>query len=417
MSIAEQDTALRAAARPWQMPSQETRVTGETLFEHAAEVWLTGRLAGARENRRLARYVRANTEKAYGRQIRSLRLFFDGMRLADIRLDHIRRYQVARIAGDAPFIRKVRPHEDPRSSPVKPAQVNQEIGMLIRLLRWARIWNEDTADLYQPLLEEDSEMPRALTPEEQMRWIETANSHPRWKLIYCYSVLAFDTCMSTNELRSLRLGDINLRSRIVTIPPEGAKVRPRQRDIEIAGSEAFWALEQLVQRARELGSSEHFHYLFPFRDHRFKWYPEKPAAMQFLKRLWEEVREASGLGWFRPYDTRHTAITRMAEGGASLSVIMKRAGHITPRMTDHYTHLSQARQTQAVRTAQQLMRAEPMRGRASWQESAGADLLAHPLVQAEIERQVALALRESGAVVSSLPPAVPHGRVIMFPTQ
>jgi len=68
-----------------------------------------------------------------------------------------------------------------------------------------------------------------------------------------------------------------------------------------------------------------------------------------LKKPWEEVREASKLTWFRQYDCRHTAITRLAEGGTPLATIMKRAGHISPKMTDHYTHISDQSQIQSVR--------------------------------------------------------------------
>jgi hypothetical protein len=63
-----------------------------------------------------------------------------------------------------------------------------------------------------------------------------------------------------------------------------------------------------------------------------------------LKRKWEEVRLASNLKWFRLYDTRHTGITRLAEQGIPIQVIMSRAGHISPRMSQHYTHVSEAAQ-------------------------------------------------------------------------
>lgn len=411
--------AVSSSQKPWQMSLPTVEITSETKFERAVEIWLGARLSGSRENRRLARFVRKNTENAYIRQTKFLLLFFEGMRLGDIRLDHIKRYQVGRLAGEAPFMVYKKP-QDAKSrvvdgvemppkgktgAPVKPAQVNQEISMLIRILRWARLWSEENSELCQPLLEEESDAPRALTPEEQERWLATAESHPRWYLVHWYSLLTFDTCMSTNELRSIRLVDIDLRSRVITIPPEGAKTRARIRTIPIATSEAFWALEQLVLRARELGSNERFHYLFPFRDHRFNWHPDRPAAVQFLKRPWEEVRAASGLEWFRPYDTRHTAITRLAEAGTPLAIIMRRAGHISPRMTAHYTHISDQRQIQAVQSAQRLSGVRPAQHR-PWvpNRDAGADLLMLPAVQEEIRRQVALiAANMPAASPSALP--------------
>jgi integrase len=355
VSIPQQGSSTLTALKPWQVRTQELDITAGMSFEQAAEIWMQTRILDAREGRRLARYVRENTEKAYRRQIKSLRLFFEGMRLLDIRLDHIRRYQIARVNGDAPFIRRRRPHEEPGPCRAKPAQVNTELNALIRILKRARLWTVETEELYEPLLEEESETPRALTPQEQNRWLAAAQSHQRWQIVYWYSLLAFATCMSTNELRALRLGDISMQSRTLVVPWEGSKNRHRHRTIPIGTPEAWWALERLTDRAHRLASCDPHHYLFPFRDHRFVWHPDKPAAGQFLKRPWEEVRDASGLTWFRPYDTRHTAITRLAEAGTPLAVIMSMAGHISPKMTAHYTHISQQLQLQAVQRAQRLL--------------------------------------------------------------
>jgi hypothetical protein len=74
-----------------------------------------------------------------------------------------------------------------------------------------------------------------------------------------------------------------------------------------------------------------------------------------LKKLWQEVREATGLLQFRPYDTRHTAITRYAESGTPVAVIMALAGHISPRMNQHYTHISEQKKVDAMREAQILL--------------------------------------------------------------
>ena len=52
------------------------------------------------------------------------------------------------------------------------------------------------------------------------------------------------------------------------------------------------------------------------------------------------VRDAAGLTWFNLNGWRHTAITRMAEAGIPIATIMARAGHCSPKMTAHYTHIS-----------------------------------------------------------------------------
>jgi integrase len=110
-----------------------------------------------------------------------------------------------------------------------------------------------------------SSMSRALTPEEQRRWLDAARSSPRWDVVYWYSLLAFDTCMSTNEIRALRLGDVNLQQRVLTVPVEGSKNFHRHRSIPIVSDGALWAVDSLLRRARELGAREPQHYLFPFK--------------------------------------------------------------------------------------------------------------------------------------------------------
>jgi hypothetical protein len=75
-----------------------------------------------------------------------------------------------------------------------------------------------------------------------------------------------------------------------------------------------------------------------------------------LKKLWQEVRIASGLKWFRLYDTRHTAITRLAEEGSSITTIMKMAGHVSVAMSEHYTHISERDKDYAMEQVQARVR-------------------------------------------------------------
>jgi len=231
---------------------------------------------------------------------------------------------------------------------------------------------------YRPLREEISEIPRALTPGEQEKWLQTAARHPRWQLVYWYSLLAFDTCMGTNEIRTLQLRHVNLNGRTVTVSREGAKNKHRHRTIEIVDDRVLFALENLMRRAAELGATEPHHYLFPFKHHGSKTaFPGRPMTESGLKKPWQEVREASCLKSFRMYDTRHTAITRLAEAGVSLQLIMKRAGHISPQMTDHYTHLSAGFEIAEMKRARNIY-TEQLRHGASRGHAYGGSLMQQP---------------------------------------
>jgi integrase len=334
----------------------ESRITADTPFSEAANYWL-GSLSGTEDiGLGTLRRVRKNTETGYRQNIDTLKLFFGDLHLGDIRLDHISRYEALRLTGDGPFIRRRRPNKnvEPAPCPAGPKKCNQEIGILKRILRFAKVWGEEQDQCYQPLTEEESDAQRALTPEEQAHWLQVARGSSRWHLVYYYSELAFATCMSTNEIRALRLCDIHLEAGHINIPWGGSKNKYRHRTIEIGceGDVSWHAVEWLLSRAYKLGAKEPNHYLFPFRPSPADFDPSRPMTVSGIKKLWEEMRIATKLPHFRQYDTRHTAITRYAENGTSIAVIMDMAGHISPKMTRHYTHISERVKLQAMRQVQ-----------------------------------------------------------------
>lgn len=333
-------------------------ITADLEFSIAAYRWIESRSIKSLPGAISARYIRENTEESYRQYIRSLDLFFTGMKLGDIRLIHIAGYRNARLQGAEPFIRYRRPQDakdkmhggvlipakGKTSCPVKPKKVNQELGILAHIMKRANCWTGEMEELYQPLLDDEEEIPRALTPEEQRHWLDCSRAKPDWNTIYLYSLLAFDTCMSTDEIRGLRLGDINLFQRVLTVKRKTAKNKDRARTIELVGADVLWALEHLIERAKGLGAQDFGHYLFPWRVKVGEYDPSKSMSESGIKVAWNQVREISGLKWFRQYDCRHTAITRLAETGVPMAVIKSRAGHISDRMSAHYTHISQSAQ-------------------------------------------------------------------------
>lgn len=333
-------------------------------FKEAARRWLAARSIEPTVGHR-GRYIRENTHDSYRHYIDSLTLFFQDMPLKKIHVGHLAQYQRARLAGADPFIRYRRPQDKkahtladgstvpPKGKtpcPAKPKKINQELGLLKRLMMLGNAWTGEMEKLYEPLLEEEEEfIPRALSPQEQKHWLTVARSNSRWHTVLWYSMLAFGTCLSTDEERAIRLGDINLFQGVLVIPR--GKVKQRSRTIELVGADVLWALEQLMTQAAERGSKEPQHYLFPWRDAPEKFDPTKPMSESGIKKAWQEVRDASRLTWFRQYDTRHTAITRLAEAGVPIDVIMSRAGHVSLKMQKHYTHISRAAQRQWIEHA------------------------------------------------------------------
>jgi integrase len=325
----------------------QSSFSADLTFSAAAKIFLELKDLDSIPGALPSRYVRENTVKGYKRHIASLNLFFEHAELGKIHLGNLRAYQAARFHGAQPFIRKRRPHDkEARPCPCKPAQINQELCFLRSLMKRAKCWSDELKEYYEEIPEAESEVPRALTPEQQQMWIDVSRMQERWSVVHWYSIIAFDTLMSTNELRGLRIGDINLHHRQIDVPWPCSKNKHRHRPVSIDNADVLWAFDRLLGRAHDLGAKDPQHYLFPFRPNKQTVLVDRPMSGSGLKKAWQEVREASGLLWFRPYDTRHTGITRQAEAGVPMQVVMARAGHIDERMTRHYTHIAMGVQRQ-----------------------------------------------------------------------
>lgn len=169
-------------------------------------------------------------------------------------------------------------------------------------------------------------------------------------VVHWWSIAAIDTTMSTNELDGLRIGDLNLRQQVVTVPWPCAKNRFRKRSIALENADGLWAFDRLLARAHDLGARDPQHYLFPFGARGGHSYdPARHMTGSGLKRQWQEVRNQTGLHWVDRYGMRHTGATRMAEIGISPEIIMARMGHATDEMRQHYTQISLSAQRRALR--------------------------------------------------------------------
>ena len=60
--------------------------------------------------------------------------------------------------------------------------------------------------------------------------------------------------------------------------------------------------------------------------------------MTTLKTSWKNVRQKAGVKG-RLHETRHTLVTELAESGAGDQTIKDIAGHVSPQMLKHYSHI------------------------------------------------------------------------------
>ncbi len=327
-------------------------ISANLSFFEASDLYLRLRTLESLPVNSSARFVSKRTLSDYEQYTKSLNLFFAALSLKDIHAGHIRAYQHARLQGAEPFIRRRRPHEEPGPCPAGPVKINHELTYLKMVMTKAGAWSPDLEKDYEPFQFDEPDVPKALSPDEQMAWIEVSRLKKRWEIVHYYSILAIACCVNPKELLTAKLGNLNMFHQVFTISARSAKNRHRQRTIPLVNPEVLWAAEQLIERAKECGASDPQHYLFPFRQGNGPWDALAPMTGSGMKRAWEEVQRATGILWFNPYGCRHTGITRYAEAGMAIDTIMSMAGHVSERMRRHYVHISEQAKVRALQMVQ-----------------------------------------------------------------
>jgi hypothetical protein len=193
------------------------------------------------------------------------------------------------------------------------------------------------------------------------------------------------------------------------------KNKYRRREVPLTDPRCTWALNQLLERSYRLAGKSPEMYLFPARASRGNFNGEFHMGPSGIRKQFEAVRDAADLKWFNLNGWRHTAITRFAEAGIPIATIMARAGHCSPKMSAHYTHISMQAERIAMQAMERGKRVTP-RPPERPQQAPPINMM-DPAIQAEIERQVALAIHReredrcyaSAAEIQSKP------RLIVFP--
>jgi hypothetical protein len=298
-------------------------VLASLTFREAAAIWLPSH----------SLHVAAGTVRHYENCIHALMPFFGELRLSQIHIGHFEQYQQMRSAGDGL-------HKAGASC------VNHELNALSQILGRAGLWATMAAN-YRPL-----PLPRplvgcALAEEEERRLFRVAGSNPRWRIAYCCALLTANTTAGPNEIRHLRLGDLDLEVPAIRIS-EGVKNDYRRRTIPL-NEPAAWAMRTLLTRARELGAVAPQHYLLPHRAATGETGFDVARPISSWRGSWDKLRKAADLPHLRLYDLRHHAITRLLEDGEiSERTVIELAGHVSRQMLDRYSHIRMRTKQEAV---------------------------------------------------------------------
>jgi integrase len=314
--------ALQAQAEG-RLPTDFAKLT----FEKAAGEWFAGR----------ERMVAPKTRRIDKERLVALKAAFGGLRLCDITSDMVRAFQGKRVAK------------------VSPRTVNLETKVLRMVLRMARLWAR-IADDFKSLPEAKRGPGRALSPDQEQNLFKVACSKPGWMVAYFAALLAANTTARGGEVKGLRLRDVDLLNKTLTIRRNTTKTDAGARIVPL-NIDAMLACTRLLDRARKLGSVEPEHYLLPaalFR-HTKKGDQLKGSSgydptksMQTWRTAWRALTAAASLPGLRFHDLRHHSITKLAEAGVPDQTLMAIAGHVSREMLEHYSHIRMAAKREAV---------------------------------------------------------------------
>lgn len=196
-----------------------------------------------------------------------------------------------------------------RGTPLSLASVNRELTLMRSLLNFAKRkgWiSRSPFDTGDPLISVADEVKRerVLTFEEEERLLLACygpREHLRPMLI-----CALDTGLRKSEMLSLRWADIDLEAGLIFARSSTTKTR-KARTVGITPR-----LRAELERMRELAGNDPEKLIFNQKD---------------MKRSFATARNLAGIKDLRWHDLRHTATTRMVEGGLAPMIVMKLTGH------------------------------------------------------------------------------------------
>lgn len=185
----------------------------------------------------------------------------------------------------------------------------------------------------------NSECWHFLTLRERLTLREACLKRKRglWALVF----FALSTGLRQHEQFSLLWKHVDFEHQVLTIPRRrgkspGSSKRKKVRRVPLH------PVEHLLRRWE--GRREASRFVFPRKDDP----TQHLSANGVYKRHFRPAADAAGLPQLRWHDLRHTFISDRLEAGEDLEVIRELAGHTDIRTTQHYLHLRQGREAEAM---------------------------------------------------------------------
>ncbi len=238
------------------------------------------------------------------------------------------------------------------------ATINRELDVIRGVLKRAKRWHHFSEEIHPLPVRQN--IGRALTYEEKVKLLRRAGARPEWQTVACAARLALNTTMRGCEIKQMRWRDVDMIERSLTI--RKSKTEAGERVIPL-NADAWAVILELYGRSQALAGIEPSHFLFPSCETA---HFDPTRAIKSWRTAWRRLTRAvqcaecgllqnsaevcvgckasianvkSPFESFRFHDLRHQAITELAESKASDSTIMSIAGHVSPKMLAHYSHV------------------------------------------------------------------------------
>lgn len=331
----------------------------------------------------------------YRQYAKSLTKFFGDRPLNEFHIGHVREYQRL------------------RSEHAAPTRLNGEISSVLKpVLREANLW-QGIKEIYRTLPAPKKKVRKSMSDEEERVFLSVAldKSKPR-RLVAGHSLIVMqNTSAGFGEFSHLRRKDVYLSEDIPFIAiNEYTKNDFRIRTVPL-NPVALRSMRWIIQRWERLGGRDPDSYILPHnatrsdeqrkgRGHKRKSPPDFTRPTGSLYKAAKAIFREAGLPEFVPYDLHSCAITKvLADPDCSDQMGQEIFGHSNTQTKRRYSR--QRLEKKAVIMNKMCIEHEPEPPeppKAQQQPSSAAPTAPtenplQALIQAEIERQVALALQ------------------------
>jgi integrase/recombinase XerD len=211
----------------------------------------------------------------------------------------------------------------------------RSLSAISRLFAWLRaervLVHDPLADLDRP--KQSRKIPQVLSIEEVVALVRAPDESDLGLRDRALLELLYAAGLRVSEATSLRLADLQLASRSLTVLGKG-----RRQRLALVGEAAVAALERYLAEVRP------------------RWVRDAEVAEVFVtsrgagmtrQAVWYRLRvyglQVGVAHKLTPHVLRHSFATHLLEGGADLRIVQEMLGHADIGTTEIYTHVSQKR--------------------------------------------------------------------------